>query len=67
MYKRQIQDVLSCDAPLLKLAEATIVESGDEVKTLLNGGHPGLWLVVNAKEADGFKQLIGVLSPFELM
>jgi hypothetical protein len=62
-----IQDVLSCDAPLLKLAEATIVESDDEVKTLLDGGHPGLWLVVNAKEGDGFKQLIGVLSPFELM
>lgn len=29
--------------------------------------HPGLWLVVNEKEGDGLKQLVGVLSPFELM
>ena len=29
--------------------------------------HPGLWLVVNAQKGKGLKQLVGVLSPFELM
>lgn len=62
-----IEDVLNCINPLIKPTEATIVEADCEVKSLLNGGHPGLWLVVNAKEGDGLKQLVGVLSPFELM
>lgn len=62
-----IEDVLKGRDPLLKPTAATIVEPDCEVKTLLNGDHPGLWLVVNAKEGDGLKQLVGVLSPFELM
>lgn len=62
-----IEDTLKGNDPLLKPTEATIVERDCEVKTLLNDDHPGLWLVVNAKEGEGLKQLVGVLSPFELM
>lgn len=62
-----IGEVLNCSEPLLKPRAAAIVDADCEVKTLLNGDHPGLWLVVNAKEGEGLKQLVGVLSPFELM
>ena len=62
-----LEDTLQGNDPLLKPTAATLVEPNCEVKTLLNGDHPGLWLVVKAKEGEGLKQLVGVLSPFELM
>ncbi len=64
----RISDVLGCEMPQFKLQVAVIVEPVWEVEQLLKcDQHPGLWLVVNAKEKEGSKQLVGVLSPFELM
>jgi hypothetical protein len=62
-----LEEVLNRSEPMLNPRAAAIVDVDRDVKTLLNGDHPGLWLVVNAKEGDGLKQLVGVLSPFELM
>lgn len=62
-----IEGVLKSNTSLLKPRAAAIVDADCEVKTLLNGDHPGLWLVVNAKEGEELKHLVGVLSPFELM
>jgi hypothetical protein len=63
----QILEALGCPEPLLKLSPASLILASDKVEKLFDHGHPGLWLVVNAKEDDGLKQLVGVLSPFELM
>lgn len=54
-------------------------QTGSETKTVttdtkngvprkkLDRCHPGLWVVVNGETGDDTKQLVGVLSPFELM
>lgn len=62
-----LEEVLNRSDPMLKPRAAAIVDADSDVKTLLNGDHPGLWLVVSANEGEGLKQLVGVLSPFELM
>lgn len=52
----------------LKLTEAIPVIRDKPVCDLLDGeDHPRLWVVVNSESGDGAKQLVGVLSPFELM
>lgn len=38
-----------------------------ELRKKLDRDHPGLWVVVNGETGDEAKQLVGVLSPFELM
>lgn len=63
----QISEALGCLEPLLKLSPASLILANDKVEKLFDHGHPGLWLVVNEKEGAGLKQLVGVLSPFELM
>ncbi len=63
----RISEVLDCANSQLKLQLATTVKSDSLVETLLGSGHPGLWLVVNTEEGRELDQLIGVLSPFELM
>jgi hypothetical protein len=64
----RISDVLGCPMPQLRLQVAVIVEPGWEIDPLLKcEQHPGLWLVVNAKDREPPNQLVGVLSPFELM
>lgn len=64
----RISDILDRKLTQFKLQAAVIVEPVLEVDKLLKcEQHPGLWLVVNAKSGEGSKQLLGVLSPFELM
>jgi hypothetical protein len=56
------------DEKSLKLTEAIAVIKDKPVCDLLDGDdHPRLWVVVNAESEEGAKQLVGVLSPFELM
>lgn len=56
------------DEGLLKLSASNCIKADAAVNSLLlTREHPGLWLVVNATEGDGSKELVGVLSPFELM
>jgi hypothetical protein len=63
----QISEALGCPEPLLKLSPVSLILEGDRVDQLFDDRHPGLWLVVNEKEGTGLQQLVGVLSPFELM
>jgi CBS domain-containing protein len=52
----------------LDLIEVTPVTLGTEIGMLLKEkDHPGLWVVVNGDSEKQAKQLVGVLSPFELM
>ena len=53
--------LIPVDNPRVRSTPLTDLLSGDVYP------HPGLWLVVNEKQGDGLKQLVGVLSPFELM
>lgn len=53
--------LIPVDNPRVRSTPLTELLSGDAHP------HPGLWLVVNAKDGEGLKQLVGVLSPFELM
>ena len=50
------------------MIEVTPVTLGTEIGMLLKEkDHPGLWVVVNGDSEKQAKQLVGVLSPFELM
>jgi hypothetical protein len=52
----------------LDLIEVKPVTLGTEIGMLLKEkDHPGLWVVVNGDSEKQAKQLVGVLSPFELM
>lgn len=65
---KRIEEVLCDQAPKLELQPAVTVEANCEVGLLLIcAQHPGLWLVVNSVKDDGLTELVGVLSPFELM
>ena len=65
---KRIQEVLGGEASKLQLLPAVTVVATCEVGELLSRDqHPGLWLVVNACEDKGLEELVGVLSPFELM
>lgn len=56
------------DEKRLRLTEAIAVIKDKPVSDLLDReDHPRLWVVVNAESGEGAKQLVGVLSPFELM
>ena len=57
----QSLNLIAVDAPKVRTTEIS------ELLKDKTSPHPGLWLVVNATEGGGLKQLIGVLSPFELM
>ena len=65
---KRIEEVLCDQAPELKLQPAVTVAANCEVGLLLIcDQNPGLWLVVNSVKDDGLNELVGVLSPFELM
>ncbi len=66
---QSIQNALEQDEQKsLKLTDAIPVTKNKPVCDLLDcEDHPRLWVVVNAELGEGAKQLVGVLSPFELM
>lgn len=66
---RSIQNALEQDEQKsLKLTKVIPVIKDAPICDLLGGeDHPRLWVVVNAESGKGAKQLVGVLSPFELM